>query len=260
MQKAYKKVIKECIKELKSENKEQIWLMLKTFIDAYISSLIIFGNNYITQDAYNIWKQIKQITQEEARIHRFLLKNVKDIDFNKCIELFDLLEDINTQTIIYYLNAFDDIKSACETKNELYAKHRKKNFQTLVETDEYKIISAGLTIKIEDIKNFLNFNEDFWKYIKPRIKYIEGTKENEFFYCTLMKFDKNNHLIDLKVIIPHIVDLKTALVNIHELKHAYDLYQLLEKEVDENNPIYEQAAAEKENEFKTQYVLKRFNR
>ena len=260
MEKTDKKVIKECIKELRSANREQTRLMFNIFMDSFLPSLIIFGNNEITQDAYNIWKQIIKIKKEETRIHSFLLKNAKDINFNKCLELFDLLEEINDQTIMFYINAFDDIKSACETKNELYAKHRKKDFQTLIETDEYKIISAGLTIKMEDIKEFLNFGEDFWNYIKSKIKYIEATKENEFFYCTLMKFDNNNHLIDLKVIIPHITDLKTALVNIHELKHAYDLYQLLEKEVDENNPIYEQDAGEKEKEFKTQYVLKRFNR
>lgn len=259
MDKIEKKLIKTCIEEIQDVNIEQKLLIFKNFIETLLTSLIIFGNNEITKDTYNIWKEFKKIQKEEKEIYKFLIKYAIEIDFNKCLELFDLLESINEQTIIYYLDALSDIQSACEMKNELYAKHSKRNFSTLIETDEYKTRAVGLTIKKIDIKNFLNFPEEFWNYINKKITYIDSSKkENEFFYSTLMKFDKNNNLIDIKVLIPRIIDIKTALVNIHELKHAYDLYLMLGKEVNEKNPIYEESATKKEEEFKKEYVLKKF--
>lgn len=255
------KIIKECIKELKGANNEQTWIMLKSFMESFIMSIVMFGNNEITKDAYTIWENYIKIQKEETKIHKYIINHAKDIDFNKCMELFDILEETNEQTIMYYIDAFEDIQTACETKNELYAKHSKKQFQTLIETDEYKIKTVALATKKIDIKEFLNLPEEFWNYIKNKIKYIDGNKkENEFFYSTLMKFDENNHLIDIKVLIPYIIDLKTALVNVHELKHVYDLYLLLGKEVNENNPVYEENAIKKEREFEKQYLLRKFGK
>lgn len=252
-------VVKSCIKEIENVNIEQKWLIFKSFIETYIASLITFGNNDVTKDAHKMLKQFRKIEDEELKIYKFIIKNIKQIDFNKCIEFLYLLEDLNEKTIIYYLNSFSDIQSACEIKNEIYAKHSKRNFETLIETDEYRCIAVGLTISEEEIKKFLNYPTEFWKFVKTKITYVDSTKEgNEFFYSTLMKFDTNNNLIDIKVLIPRIIDLKTSLVNIHELKHAYDLYQLLGKEVDENNPIYEESAIKKEQEFKKQYIKKKF--
>lgn len=260
MNKNEKNIMIECIREVKNQNFGQSWLLFKYFIETYLMSLIIFGSeNEITKDCLNLWIEYKKIEKEEQKIHKFLVKYSEKIDVDKCYELLDLLETLNGQTIIYYLNALSDIETACDTRNEIYAKHFKRKFKTLIETEKYQLEAAGLTITPSEIKKFLNYPEDFWKFVKTKITYIDSTKEgNELFYSTLMKFDADERLIDIKVLIPYIIDLKTALVNIHELKHAYDLYQLIGKKVDENNPIYEESAIQKELEFQNQYVLKKF--
>ena len=106
-------------------------------------------------------------------------------------------------------------------------------------------------IRFEDIVLFLNYPDEFWEYIKPRIRRVEPLDEkNRFFYKTLLKFDKDDNLIDIKVIVPRIVDIDTACVNIHELKHAYDMYLLLNNPVNEKEPKYEEDARNLEKEFK----------
>lgn len=104
-----------------------------------------------------------------------------------------------------------------------------------------------------EIKEFLKFPDEFWNYIKNRIIYIDSSiSDSEFFYNTLMKFDRENKLIDIKVIVPYAIDLKTTLVNIHEFKHAYDLYLNLGKTID-NEEKYEDSAVEMEKEFVKKY-------
>lgn len=113
-------------------------------------------------------------------------------------------------------------------------------------------------IRFKDIVKFLNYPDEFWEYIKPRIRRVEPLDEkNRFFYKTLLKFDKDDNLIDIKVIVPRVVDEHTACVNIHELKHAYDMYLLLNNPVNEKEPKYEEEARQMEKDFKKK-VLKRY--
>ena len=106
----------------------------------------------------------------------------------------------------------------------------------------------------ESIKKFLNFSDEFWSFVGDRIKYVDGTiSENKIFYCTLMKFNDCNELIDIKVIVPYIINLETALVNIHEFKHAYDLYFMMGKVID-NESFYEEQAILEEKRFMKSFI------
>lgn len=100
------------------------------------------------------------------------------------------------------------------------------------------------------VKAFLNYPEEFWIFISSRIIYVDSTiPGNEIFYNTFMKFDSQNKLQDIKVMIPSIIDLNTALITTHELKHAYDLYLRLGQEIDEEHESFEEDAIAVEKEF-----------
>lgn len=104
------------------------------------------------------------------------------------------------------------------------------------------------------IKQFLNYPDKFWHYIHSRIIYIDSTiPGNEMFYNTLMKFDDNNKLVDIKVFIPYIIDIKTARINVHELKHAYDLYLRLGQIIDADTDTFEEDAVVLEHQFVKKY-------
>ena len=111
----------------------------------------------------------------------------------------------------------------------------------------------------EDIVAFLNYPEEFWEFVTPRIKRIDPTVSgNEIFYVTLRKFDDEGRITNIRVMVPEIIDMRTARINVHELKHAYDLYQLLGQEIN-NEEEFENSAREKENEFIKIYVRTRLN-
>ena len=109
-------------------------------------------------------------------------------------------------------------------------------------------------MNIEIVKEFLDFPLEFWEYIKNRIIYVDSKIEgNEIFYNTFMKFDNDNRLMDIKVMIPYIVDIESACVNIHELKHAYDLFFELGNIVNINEDEYEKSAIKLEKKFYKKY-------
>lgn len=256
----YKKMIIEEIKDIRCKTVEEILLMLKYVIQAYIYSLFTFGaNNKVTIDVKNIWNQFKQILREEKNIHKFILRNSDLISAEEVYDLLDKMSDVNDDTVEYYYNALDDILDACETKCEDRAAHYKRDFLTLIETDEYKIEASGLALNFDNIKEFLNYSQDFWNFVTPKIRMVDSRiKENEILYVTLISSDCNGLLQDIRVIVPEIVDLKTACINIHEFKHAYDLYLQMGKRVDESETHCEEDAVNLEKEFKKTYVLNKF--
>ena len=260
MDKKDKKSLENEIKEVNSLNFEQNLTMFKYFINTFLYSLIVYGyNDSITKETIEIWKKFRLIMKEEKDLYNFLLSNSERINIGSAYNFIDELDFLNEQTVNYFIDALDDIEDSCEMKVRWRAEHRKKNFDTLIDTDDYKLQAYGMTISLEDIKEFLNYSEDFWKYVKEKTMFVDSKLEkNQGLYSVLMRFDDDNKLIDMRVIIPYIVDLFTALVNVHELKHAYDLYQLLGQEIN-NEEEFENSAREKENEFIKIYVRTRLN-
>lgn len=255
-----KMMLKKELSDIKKLNINQILLMLKYSIEAYLHSIISFGPRHeITLEVKEIWYKFRQIMKEEKKIYEFILRNSSSIYSKEVYDLLDKIEELNDETIEYFYAAFDDILDACETKCENRATHYKKEFLTLIETDEYRIQASGLTVSFENIKEFLCYPQTFWDYVASRIRRVDPRiKENEILYVTLIKTEENGTLKDFKVYVPEIVDLKTACINVHEFKHAYDLYLQMGKIIDETEEHYEKDAEELEKEFQKRYVLKRY--
>lgn len=252
--------LKEDIDDIRSLNRDEFLLIFKYCLEAIIKSLVMFGyHSKVTKDTLCVLREYLNINSERGKIMRFLVENSKLIDNEGANNLLISMETLNEQTILYYYRVLDDIIDACECKQEERAIRIKKDFATLIETDDYRASSVGLIITLDDIKSFLNYPDAFWQYVDQRVTYVDSHIEgHDKFYSTLMRFDDNDCLIDIKVIVPYIIDLKTALVNVHEFKHAYDLYNLLGNPVNEHDSIYEQDAREVEKSFVKEYALRKF--
>ena len=203
----------------------------------------------------------KEILIEENNIHNFILKNSDLIELGELYDLLDKIDDVNSDTIKYIYSAFDDILDACETKCEDRASHYKRNFSTLIETDEYRKEAVGLTINIDNIKEFLSYPQEFWDFVTPKIRRVDPRiKENEILYVTLLKVDDEGILRDIRVMVPEIIDLRTACINVHEFKHAFDLYLKIGTKIDESEPHCEEDASNLEKSFQNNYVLTKFKK
>lgn len=259
MEITYNIQLKKEIKNIRIMNIEQNVLTLKYIIEAYIHSFIVFGfNNTITDYVKRIWNEIKQIVKEEQSIHKYLINNSQKINFSEALKLLDKLDDLNKATILYYYESLDDILNACDTKCEYRATLSPKEFSTLIETDEYKIESAGLTIDFDNIKEFLDYPEDFWNYIKPRLIQVGLFVEDNNYQVLII--EDEGILKDMRVIVPNVINLESACINIHEFKNAYELYKRLGQKLDESEKNTDYDSINLGNEFVNSYVLKRFSK
>ena len=126
-----------------------------------------------------------------------------------------------------------------------------KNYDKYVDELNKKI---NKNFNLDDIKQFLDYDDNFWNYIKFKTLYIDSNMDNsKYFYGVLTKII-NNTLIDIQVIVPNIIDLKTLLINIHEYTHAHDLYLCIGKSL-ASDLEYENNARNKELEFIKKKIL-----
>lgn len=253
--------LKDEITDIKKDNIEEILLITKYCFTALIKSIIAFGTNHqITKDVINVYKEFFNIIIEEQKYLQFILKYIDILDVNEVNNYLFKLDDINEETIKYYYSVLDGIEDACDMKREWKAKRPSKNFNSLIETNEYSNELLGLILTMKEVKEFLNYEESFWQYIKDRTFIIDNNEvEDNSIYGVILKLD-NDYLIDIKILIPKIINLETTLINIHELKHAYDLYKVLETKLTKSDKEYEEYAKNLEQDFKEKYLPKKYKK
>ena len=224
------RILKEYLKEIKHLNKEQIKLVVKYFFIVHLKCIIGFGIQHkITKESIILLKEIKKIMKEEQNILRFLKKNSKIIDCEATNLFLNLIENINDETVNYFYECLEDLEQASELKNELYSKHKKRKFKTLIETDLYQILAASLTLNIDDVKNILEYSDDFWEWSKDKIKYNTNDK------IIKISFDFDGNLKEAAITLRKIVDYETLNSCIIQIELLYCIYKTSKKEYDVSN-------------------------
>lgn len=108
------------------------------------------------------------------------------------------------------------------------------------------------TNKQNDITKILyNLNigsSEFFEFLKGKVVKLPLSGE-EFPWATFPILDKQNVLIDIRVLVPKIIDEKTLLINIHEFAHAWELYGVLGQVYEDSKEESEAYASEKEQEY-----------
>lgn len=262
MNKAEWRTLKDDVKDIYYQNAEEFFLMLKYCLIVYVKSIMSFGfNHLVTKEVVQVWREFLAIIGEEKTMLNYLVRYGSLADADEVEQFMFQLDDLNEQTILYYYDVLNGIETASEMKTEWRAVFPKKEFKTLSETDEYYKELCSITLSILDIKMFLNYEENFWKYIEKKVLFVDSRVEEERdFYGVNIKLDDCDCLVDMKVIVPRIINLETALVNIHEFHHAYCFYQILDRPLIHSDIFYEEAAKNCENRFQEEYMKKKYKR
>ncbi len=105
---------------------------------------------------------------------------------------------------------------------------------------------------MEQVINFFKqqglYNEDFFEFIKDKVKILPFDVAYSWFGC--FPIVKNDILVDMRLSVPEIVTEQNLLVNIHEYYHAYELYNELGSIWIPNIEEREQAAKDFEEAYK----------
>ncbi len=251
-------ILKKDINEIKIANISAKIMMCKEYIFLLITILISKGlsNNYL-EELIKIKNEYMAILSEENRLLNMILKNGINKDITAIDDLIGKLNDLADTTIAYYYSLLDDIEKEIEFNRSYPYRRIPKNFKTLIETDEFKLLVNGLNLTIIDVKKYLGYDDDFWNYIQNKIKIIKNPYLDYdlkmHYYGVWYEFNERKELTKLIICIPEIVDLKTAQIAIHEFRHAHDIYNGKTQE----DSILEDMAKQEEEKFKTNYLEKK---
>lgn len=243
----------EDIKSMKKGSYEQMWLITMYSLESYFKSLFTFGsNNSITKDNLNVIREMFCILKTERKMLNFILKNLDMFDINATEDVVQMLDEINDKTVEYYYSIIEEIEDAVDLKEEYRGTRPTKNFSTLNQGNEYANEVKALALNKQAIKEFLDYEEEFWTYIsdKDKTDIRVPYEEAKYLSFAIPLYDSDTgNVIDMKMYIPEIADLSSALLAIQTYEKAYGIWKCLGKQY-----IPTEFTFEKQEKFKKNYL------
>ena len=233
--------------------------VVKKGMTSYFNALKTFGpRNPITKQALISIKEILQNYKMEKVLFYFILDNIESMDYDATRDVVSTLEDLDKQTISDYNCLLDNINNACEKKDDERVLLPEGRVNSLLSNKKYEAMVIGLTETISDVKAVLPYEEEFWEYIKPKLRVLQTNGEGARHECGFrLVYDENNKLHDIPIIaVPKVVDYETAMEAIRIYKRAHYLYSCLGKDMSE---IQETNANEEQMQYRKN-IEKKANR
>lgn len=246
------------LKEKIRLNRLEILTMLSEYIFTYLISL---KNDFMGKDNRKIllkkFNEYFNIVRKENKYLRFILINLDKIsDEDTLNKVLDDLDFLNEETYRY----FDKILKEYEDNMFYNILDRKivptKTFKTIFERSDYLEEILGLTLSLEDVKEYFG-NTVLFNFLQIKTKIFGHISDDGLdLYGCFPQIDKDTGIItDLKICVPKITNLKSAFINIHEFKHGIDLFPYLGKKLPDED--IEEKAKKEEEKFKS-YIKNKF--
>lgn len=89
-------------------------------------------------------------------------------------------------------------------------------------------------------------NEEFFQFLKDKVKRYPI---KDFGWGCFPILDKDNRIIDIRILVPEFLDELCIRINIHEYAHAFELFNELGQVFVEDKELRENNAKGKELEF-----------
>lgn len=242
----------EDIKDMKSGSYEEMWLVTMYGLSSYFKSLFAFGHkSNVTRDNLNVIKEMFNVLKTERKLFNYILRNLDSFHLESTEDVVFMLDELNEKTLEYYYNVLDDIEDAAEMKDEMRGIRPRKSFPTLTQSSSYTSEVMALALDRNAIKEFLGYEEEFWKFVKERENSefkIGYEAASHMAYVTALR-DSNNLISDVKFFVPSVIDLNTALLAIQTYQKVYKVYKCIGR-----SDLNIEIGDSKLEEFETRYL------
>lgn len=226
--------LKKDINEMKSGSVEEMLLIVLYCLRSYFKSLMVFGkDNRVTKDNLNVIKEMFHILRTERKFLNFILKNINLIDPIAAEEVIKMLDDVNDDTVRYYYDVISDIEEAAELEQEFRGYRPRKEYPTLIKENSYGMEVIALCCDIESIKTVLNYEEEFWNYIKSRTKIIDTSSDISSKMARATPITDDGIIVDIEVLAPKINNLQSSIDAIKVYAKAHSIFKKLGSPIDE---------------------------
>ena len=227
--KSKKEVLIDDIKEMKKGSYEEMWLITVYGLSSYFKSLFSFGfSSNVTRDNLNVIKEMFGILTTERRLLNYILKNLDQFHIESTEDVISMLDSLNDKTVEYYYHVIEDIEDACECGQEFRGTRPRKEFDTLTQSDSYASEVVALALDKNAIKEFLGFEDEFWKFVQEREKEdFKVSYETASNMVHVIPVYSDSIISDVKFFIPGVVDLRTALLAVQAYQKIYAIYKCI---------------------------------
>ncbi len=250
-------MLKKELEDLKWQNREQLFMMIKEYVMMYVKIGFYFRNS--KKERKKLVGNLKdyfKIIQEENRYFTFILKRLDKISSNhELYKILDQLDIKNSQTYHYYDGIISEYESSISLNDQKRATITKKNFHSIIDTTKYQEEIIGLFLNRDDLMNYFNEDSNVFEYLKSRTKVYNCDIEIGMPYYGVYPIIENNILTNINICVPKIINLKAMLINIHEYNHAINLFEYLGKQYFEQD--YEKRAKLEEERFLKTYIKRK---
>lgn len=222
------------INEMKTGSFEQMLLIIKYSLNSYFKSMQTFGkDNRVTKDNLNIIKEMFLIIRRERKLLNFILDNIDKFSIEASEDAVGMLDELNDKTIEYYYDLINDIEDASETGQEFRGYRPKRELKTLITDDSFLAEVFALGMSINDLKDFLSYEEEFWEYIKDKLKVVDTSYDIMSKMVRVTPITDDAKIVDMEILMPKISDIYSLSLALDILEKAHEIYKLLGNSIDD---------------------------
>ena len=242
-------LIKEILRIWKT-NPKQFRKVIKEGLGRYTQAVTTFGiKSPLAKESLAIAKEAHSINKTEEKLFKFILDNIDSFDVSSVENVISTIDELNDETYSRLIRTLVDIEIACNLEKEDRALDPNRLTDKVITNNKYKAMVLGLTQKMSDVKNFLNYEEEFWLFIEDHLKVEPSPAYIAEKTCGIKPIvDENGNLVQFYTIIPRVVDMDTAMIAIEILKKAHNLYTCVGKKYSDIVKISGESAAQEYKE------------
>ncbi len=218
---------------MKNSTPEMIARITKDGIALYFKSLSTFGRkSKVTRETLTTMREMYRISKMEGRLFDFILDNLDSIDIDAAEETVLKLDKLNTQTYESYDAVLGEIETAIALKDENRTLKSNKGISSLLTNKNYANMVVALTEDIKNVRKFLNYEDEFWEFIKPFERIVPTPAEGARIQCGLIPITEpdGKTLSRFYTVVPKVIDMETAFIALDLYKKAHDMYLMVGKD------------------------------
>lgn len=250
-------MLKTELKDLKWQNREQLFMMIKEYVIMYVKIGSFFRNSKDERKVLiDNLKDYFKIISEENKYFTFLIKHLDKIsNDHELYKILDQLDIKNSQSYYHYDGIISEYESSISLNDQRRAIITRKNFPSIIDTTKYREEIIGLFLNRDDLMNYFNEDSNVFEYLESRTKVYNCDVEDGMPYYGVYPIIENNILTNINICVPKIINLKAMLINIHEYNHAINLFKYLGKQYLDQD--YEKRAKLEEERFLKTYIKRK---
>ncbi len=170
-------------------------------------------------------KEVHKMSKTELKLFHFMLENLDSINIDSAERVELELEKINDSSFEAYFNVLNEIKLACEAKEEKKEVKPKDGINSVLTNGNYSRMVIGLTQTLADVKAFLNYEPEFWEFIKSRLRIVPVPADGAKIMCGIQPIlDEDKTLHGFYTLVPEVTDMESAYIALDIYKKAHDMF------------------------------------